>query len=236
MRDRGALVVLLAMPSVLLVFMNQIFESVINSSGGDEVTDFMSIERVTVAMTVFGILWMLTVAAGKIAGDKETGYLRRLRTTPTRALGFVLAYSTAPFFVCIFQILLVFGVSVILGLRWQENTYLVFIIYLLCSLSTIGLAMILSSFTSNREQIEGITIFILLPLAFFSGAFMPSEIMPAWARIIGDYTYTGIAIKTGGDVLVDNVNLTTVVPELTYLCIWTVSLFILGVLFFRRNI
>jgi len=227
------LIILLAMPSVLIVFMYQIFSGVGGPEGGG---DPFSLERVTVGMTVFGLLWLMTLAAGKIAGDKETGFLRRLRTTPTRALGFVLAYSIPPVLVSIFQILFVFGVALLLGLTWQENTYLVLLVLFLCGLSTIGLGMILSSFTSNREQIEGVTILILLPLAFLSGAFMPLEIMPSWASAIGSATYTGQAIKAGTSILVDNAGLETILPELRNLGIWAGSLFLFGVLCFRRNI
>ena len=181
LRDRGYLIILLAMPTVLIVFMNQVFGGLGGPSGpeGNGAPDFMSLERVTVGMTVFGLLWLMTLAAGKIAADKETGFLCRLRTTPTRALEFVLAYSIPPILVSVFQILFVFGIALLLGLVWQENTYLVLLVLFLCGLSTIGLGMILSSFTNNREQIEGVTILILLPLAFLSGAFMPIEILPS---------------------------------------------------------
>lgn len=227
------MIILLAMPAVLIVFMHQIFSGVGGPEGGG---DPFSLERVTVGMTVFGLLWLMTLAAGKIAGDKETGFLRRLRTTPTRALGFVLAYSIPPVLVSIFQILFVFGVALLLGLTWQENTYLVLLVLFLCGLSTIGLGMILSSFTSNREQIEGVTILILLPLAFLSGTFMPLEIMPSWASAIGSVTYTGQAVKAGASILVNNAGLETILPELRNLGIWAGSLFFLGVLCFRRNI
>jgi len=238
LRDRGYLIILLAMPAVLIVFMNQIFSGLGGPSGpeGNGAPDFMSLERVTVGMTVFGLLWLMTLAAGKIAGDKETGFLRRLRTTPTRALEFVLAYSIPPILVSVFQILFVFGVALLLGLTWQENTYLVFLVLFLCGLSTIGLGMILSSFTSNREQVEGVTILILLPLAFLSGTFMPLEILPPWASVIGSNAYTGQAIKAGTSILVDNAGLETIIPELRNLGIWATSLFFLGVLCFRRNI
>ena len=218
--------------------MNQVFSGLGGASGpeGNGGPDFMSLERVTVGMTIFGLLWLMTLVAGKIAGDKETGFLRRLRTTPTRALGFVLAYSIPTVLVSIFQILFVFGVALLLGLTWQENTYLVFLVLFLCGLSTIGLGMILSSFTSNREQVEGVTILILLPLAFLSGTFMPLEIMPPWASVIGSNVYTGQAIKAGTSFLVDNASLETIIPELRNLGIWAACLFFLGVLCFRRNI
>lgn len=76
----------------------------------------------------------------------------------------------------------------------QKNIYLVLLIFFLCGLSTIGLGIILSSFTNNREQIEGITILILLPLAFISGTFMPVEILLSWASAIGSANYTGQAV------------------------------------------
>ncbi len=226
------------MPAVLIVFMNQVFSGLGGASGpeGNGGPDFMSLERVTVGMTIFGLLWLMTLVAGKIAGDKGTGFLRRLRTTPTRALGFVLAYSIPTVLVSIFQILFVFGVALLLGLTWQENTYLVFLVLFLCGLSTIGLGMILSSFTSNREQVEGVTILILLPLAFLSGTFMPLEIMPPWASVIGSNVYTGQAIKAGTSILVDNASLETIIPELRNLGIWAACLFFLGVLCFGRNI
>ncbi len=226
------------MPAVFIVFMNQISRGLGGPSGpqGNGAPDFMSLERITMGMTVFALLWLMTLAAGKIAGDKETGYLRRLRTTPTRALGFVLAYSIPPILVSIFQILFVFGIALLLGLAWQENTYLVLIVLFLCGLSSIGLGMILASFTSNREQVEGITILILLPLAFLSGTFMPLEILPPWASAIGSTAYTGQTIKAGVSVLVDNASLEAILPELRNLGIWAGSLFFLGVLCFRRNI
>ena len=96
--------------------------------------------------------------------------------------------------------------------------------------------MILSSFTSNREQVEGITLLIMFPLAFLSGAFMPVEMLPSWASAIGSATYTAQAIKAGVSILVDNASLETILPELRNLGIWAGSLFLFGVLCFRRNI
>ena len=238
LRDRQYLIVLLAMPAVLIVFMNQLFRGLGGPSGpeGNGAPDFMSLERITMGMTVFALLWLMTLASGKIVGDKETGYLRRLRTTPTRAVEFVLAYSISPILISVFQILFVFGVALLLGLKWQENTYLVLIVLFLCGLSSISLGMILSSFTSNREQVEGITLLILFPLSFLSGAFIPVEILPSWASAIGSATYTGQAITAGVSVLVDNAGLEAIVQELRNLGIWAGSLFLLGVLCFRRNI
>lgn len=236
LRDRGYLVTLLVMPVALLLFFNQVFRGLGGPPGPEGNGAPMSLEGLTVGMTVFGLLWLMTLAAGRIAGDKETGFLNRLRTTPTGALGFVLAYSIPPVVVSIFQILLVLGVALLLGLTWQENTHLVLLVLFLCGLSTIGLGMILSSFTSNREQIEGVTILILLPLAFLSGTFMPMEILPSWASAIGSTAYTGQAVKAGTSVLLDNASLEMIVPELRNLGIWAGSLFFLGVLCFRRNI
>ena len=238
LRDRQYLIVLLAMPAVLIVFMSQLFSGLGGPSGpeGNGEPDLMSLERITMGMTIFALLWLMTLAAGKIAGDKETGYLRRLRTTPTRAVEFVLAYSIPTILVSIFQILFVFGVALLLGLVWRENTYLVLLVLFLCGFSSISLGMILSSFTSNREQVEGITLLILFPLAFLSGAFMPVEMLPSWASAIGSVTYTGQAITAGVGVLVDNASLETILPELRNLGIWAGSLFLFGVLCFRRNI
>ena len=226
------------MPAAIIVCMSQIFKGLGGPPGpeGNGAPDVMSLERVTMGMTVFALLWLMTLAAGKIAGDKETGYLRRLRTTPTRAVEFVIGYSIPTILVSIFQILFVFGVALLLGLTWRENTYLVLLVLFLCGLSSISLGMILSSFTSNREQVEGITLLILFPLAFLSGAFMPVEILPSWASAIGSATYTGQAITAGVSVLVDNAGLEVIIQELRNLGIWTGSLFLIGVWCFRRNI
>ena len=90
-------------------------------------------------IAVYGLMILISTAAGIIAGDREKGFLSRLFTTPARPWDFILGYSLPFIPVLIVSTLIYLGVGMALGLTIVGNLGHAFLIFFLIGLCAIGI-------------------------------------------------------------------------------------------------
>jgi ABC-2 type transport system permease protein len=122
-------------------------------------------------------------------------------------------------------------------LLFQVNLYwnipVIILAIFLGSLSAIGLGLIISSVAKNEEAANSIAVILSVPLQFFIGAFFPLEIMPAAAQMFGEalpFTKMVDAMKA---IMTRNLPFDAVVPELLYITVSGIILFIIGTIAYR---
>ncbi|MCK5182503.1 MAG: ABC transporter permease, partial [Dehalococcoidia bacterium] len=93
-------------------------------------------------IAVYGLMILVSTAAGIIAGDREKGFLARMFTTPARPWDFILGYSLPFIPVLIVSTLIYLGVGMALGLTVVGNLGHAFLIFFLIGLCAIGIGMI----------------------------------------------------------------------------------------------
>jgi ABC-type multidrug transport system permease subunit len=134
------------------------------------------------------ILQLLTVTlmACTIARERESGTLYQLMVTSLRrseiALGKIIPYLAV-------SILLIVVIATVtwfhfhVPFRQPAMLALICLLFLLCSL---GLGLLISTFSRTQTQAIQFSVFFLLPVFVLSGAFAPLEQLPAFIRYISE--------------------------------------------------
>jgi ABC-type multidrug transport system permease subunit len=134
------------------------------------------------------ILQLLTVTlmACTIARERESGTLYQLLVTSLQrgeiVLGKILPYLVVSIF-------LIVMISVVAAWHFQVHFFhipmlaLICLLFLLCSL---GLGLLISTFSRSQTQAIQFSVFFLLPVFVLSGAFAPLEQLPAFIRYVSE--------------------------------------------------
>lgn len=118
-----------------------------------------------------------------VAGYREQGILRRLRTTPIRPLTILAAQVIVFLAMTLFgAMLLVLVGKLVYQMRFEGNVFSVLLAFILSALSFFAFGFLLASLapTARTAQVVGMALFY--PMLFLSGAAIPREILPATVR------------------------------------------------------
>jgi ABC-2 type transport system permease protein len=134
------------------------------------------------------ILQLLTVTlmACTIARERESGTLYQLLVTSLQrgeiVIGKILPYLAV-------SILLIVMITVVAGMHFQVQFYgipmlaVICLLFLVCSL---GLGLLISTFSRSQTQAIQFSVFFLLPVFVLSGAFAPLEQLPRYVRYVSE--------------------------------------------------
>ncbi len=186
-------------------------------------------------MAVYGLMILMPSVGGIMVRDRTRGFLSRLMTTPARPSDFIFGY-TLPFIpVIIISIAIYLGVGILMGLSIIGNFGLAFLILLIIGICCMGIGMILGTLAKTEDQATGIPWIFIVPGAMVSGAWFPAEQMPSVIKGIAGALPFLHAIDASRDVITKGASLTGILPDLYWLVGWTVALFAIGIVVFRRS-
>jgi ABC-2 type transport system permease protein len=134
------------------------------------------------------ILQLLTVTlmACTIARERESGTLYQLMVTSLQR-GEIVIGKILPYLVV--SICLIVVISAVAAWHFQVRFYqtpvlaLICLLFLLCSL---GLGLLISTFSRTQTQAIQFSVFFLLPVFVLSGAFAPLEQLPQTIRYVSE--------------------------------------------------
>ena len=184
-------------------------------------------------IAVYGLMILISTAAGIIAGDREKGFLSRMFTTPARPSDFILAYSLPFIPVLIISTLIYLGVGIGLGLTIVGNLGHAFLIFFLIGLCAIGIGMIVGSLVKSESQ-AGISWLFIVPIAMISGAWFTVDRMPSALRSVAGALPFIHAMDASRAVL-NGSPFSAIILDLYWLAGWAVVLFAAGIALFRRT-
>ena len=184
-------------------------------------------------IAVFGLMILISTAAGIIAGDREKGFLARMFTTPARPWDFILGYSLPFIPVLIVSTLIYLGVGMALGLTVVGNLGHAFLIFFLIGLCSIGIGMIVGSLVKSESQ-AGVSWIFIVPMAMISGAWFSTEGMPSAVKSVAGALPFIHAIDASRAVL-NGSSFSAIILDIYWLVGWAVVLFAVGIVLFRRT-
>lgn len=134
------------------------------------------------------ILQLLTVTlmACTIARERESGTLYQLLVTSLQR-GEIVLGKILPYLVV--SMVLIAMITVVAAWHFQVRFYgipmlaLICFLFLLCSL---GLGLLISTFSRSQTQAIQFSVFFLLPVFVLSGAFAPLEQLPRYIRYVSE--------------------------------------------------
>ncbi|MBN3523501.1 ABC transporter permease [Paenibacillus apiarius] len=149
---------------------------------------FDMISQVVPGYTVMFVFFIIISMTRRFISDKETGMTARLSSTPMRPLSYLIGMWIPYLLVVLFQcaVLLSFG-HFVYGLELGDMLSVVVIILAL-SLCVTGLGLALSVFAKSENQGVAFTQLIAMGGAVIGGLWFPTEMMPKFMQIIGQFT------------------------------------------------
>jgi ABC-2 type transport system permease protein len=152
------------------------------------------------AFIVFYLTTLLTLIS--FVGERTSGNLERLQTTPLRESEIVVGYAAAFSIVGILQTLILFIIGVtVFNITVVGNMILAFLVIALLATVSLSLGILLSSLAKREAQAIQLLPFIALPMLLLSGTFWPLEAIPSWLRPFSYLTPPTYAIDATRSVM-----------------------------------
>jgi ABC-2 type transport system permease protein len=138
-----------------------------------------------------GVLGILVLAIGFIlAGlnlvkEKESGTIEQMNVTPVKKYQFMIS-KIVPFLI-IGLIDLGLGLTlgkIVFGIPFVGSIGLLFLCSTIFMISALGLALLISTFSSTQQQFMFTGFFFMIIFMLMSGIFTPMDSMPVWAQKI----------------------------------------------------
>ena len=198
-------------------------------------TEINYIDFMGPGIIIFGLLILIPTSARTMVRDKEKGFLSRLLTTPTRPVDFLLGYSLSLVVITIAQIIIFVAGAWALGMDVVGSLWLAFLVFFLTGLCSIGIGMVVASLSKSENQAEPLCWLIAMPLAMLSGCWFSIELMPSYLRSVAYAFPYAHSIDASRGVLIRGVGMEAISSDLLFLIGWTVVIFFIGVILFRRS-
>ena len=195
-------------------------------------------------LIVFALLLQVSVVAGNMVRDIETGTLDRLKLSKVRSFDLLFGTFLTWTIITVAQVLILIAVAIALGYKHQgdfTSLGLATLIGVIAGMASISLALIVASFTTTERQAGTLCAMLSMPLGFMAGAFipLPQQVLGTF----GVHTYQIYdllpwthAISALRSVLTYGTGLSAdVVFEMSWLIVLTAILFVIGVMTYART-
>jgi ABC-2 type transport system permease protein len=118
---------------------------------------------------------------------RELGFLKRLRATPLSATTYIAATLVSTLIVFVLQVIALFVLGrIFYGTPFPHALGSLVLAVVIGAAAFAGLGVATASLIHSAEGSSAVVNFILLPMAFLTGAFGPTRHYPSFLRVIGD--------------------------------------------------
>lgn len=135
------------------------------------------IDSLTPGIAVFGLSFITLFSASIVAGDRESSFLSRLRTTPMRSFDFIIGYTLPMLPLALLQTAICYFVAFILGLEISVNALIAALSMFPTALFFIFVGLFCGSLLTSK-QVGGICGALLTNLtAWLSGTWFDVKLV-----------------------------------------------------------
>jgi len=197
-------------------------------------------DLVVPGLLILSLIMLLFPASIAIVTEVENKTMLRLKLSRLTSLEFLAGISVIQVVVGLVAILLTLLMADLLGFEFTGSLLPLLLIAALTSISIIAFSLILAAATKTTNEILIIGNFPMFLFMFFTGAAFPMQ-GKAWFTIAGyPVSLQGLmspthAIRALNKIMIMNMRLSDVAPEMIALLILTIIYFIVGVWLFQRR-
>jgi ABC-type multidrug transport system permease subunit len=143
----------------------------------------------------YAAIFITMTVAQAFTTDRETGMLRRLRTTPTTATEIMLSQTISNMGIALLQVALVFAMAHLIGYRPKGDGWslvMAVLIVALFSLCNVGFGLITATLAKSSGAATGLSFVFIMPQMFL-GTFVGFALSPtaqAAGRFVPSYYVT----------------------------------------------
>ena len=189
-RDPRTLVLLVVVPCVLILLVDQLF------AGREQVFQSVGVPM----LGLFPLISMFLVTSITMLRERTTGTLERLLTTPLTKLELLLGYGAAFAVVAVAQVAVVSFVGFgLLGLQSAHSKLLIVLLAVANALLGMAFGLFLSAFARTEFQAVQFMPAFVLPQILLCGLFVARDQMAVWLQWISaalPLTYAFDALDT----------------------------------------
>ena len=127
---------------------------------------------------VFGITFVILASSEILVHERVQGTLRRLRLAQVRTSDLLIGLTLAMTFFALVQLPITLGSAILLGFQNNGSLFLVLLIGFLMNLTSIGIGLIIASYSRNPGEATTLASVALVPLIFLSDAMYPMPKIP----------------------------------------------------------
>lgn len=229
-RSRGRMIAALGQPLLFLIALGFGFSTMYAKAGGGDFIQFLA--PGIIAMT---ILFTAMFSGIEVIWDKQFGFLKETLVAPVPRFHIMMGKTLGGATVSIFQGVIVFLVTLLVGFRVENLAYLplaLLFVFLIAILFT-ALGTAIASKMEDMQAFPLIMNFLIMPLFFLSGALFPLEGLPKIIEIItkiNPLTYGVDAIR-GSLTGISDFGLAT---DFTVVALVAIAVMIIGTYLFSR--
>ncbi|WP_066367098.1 ABC transporter permease [Herbidospora mongoliensis] len=187
-RDKAALVWGVACPLVVLVILGSI------PSLREPITEDLTVFDVYVPVLILFNVAILAMTAlpSTLAGYRENGVLRRMRTTPVGPVRVLAAQLVANFVIALVAMALFLAVAGLgFGVEPPRNPLGFAVAWLLATAALLSIGLLVTALVPSRAAATAIGTLLFFPMMFFAGLWVPIAQMPPLLQDVSAYTPLG---------------------------------------------
>ena len=170
--------------ALFLFMFRYIFGGAIHPTGGLDYVDFLA-----PGFLATGILWLGMPAAAGVAEDAATGVHDRLRSLPVPRSSVMIGRSLADTTLTLWGLLVAGVLAFLVGFRLDAGiaeAALALALMLLAAYSFMWVFIAIGLTAGNAQAAQGTATLLVIPLAFVSAAYVPSDTLPGWMQPVAD--------------------------------------------------
>jgi ABC-2 type transport system permease protein len=191
-------------------------------------------------LLILSIIMLMFSATVALVTEVEHKTIIRLKLSKVTAFEFLSGVGFIQVLVGLISILLTLGTAVWLGFSYTGSFFNLLLIAVLTSISIIAFSLILAAITKSVNEVLIISNFPLFLFMFFTGAAFPIKGIELFSFAGYPFTLQGFMSPTHSvnalkKLLVLNMGIGDVLPEITSLICLTVIYFFVGVYTFRQR-
>ncbi|MBN2099702.1 MAG: ABC transporter permease [Dehalococcoidia bacterium] len=186
------------------------------------------------AFVVFMLTTLLTLIS--FVGERTSGNLERLQSTPLRESELVVGYAIAFSIIGMLQtvVLLVIGVAAF-DIMIVGNIVLAFAVIALLAIVSLSLGILLSSLAKREAQAIQFFPLIVLPTFLLAGIFWPVEAIPGWLRPLSYAIPPSYAVDATRSVMLRGWGIGEIWIDIVALCGFAGAFLIVAILSLKRG-
>ncbi|MGA9141190.1 MAG: ABC transporter permease [Methanocella sp.] len=211
--------------------------TVSNSEGTKTASTF---DGMVPGLLALSLMMLMFTAAASIIREKDKGTIIRLKMSKMRASDYLASVSLGQILIGIGAMGLTFLTAIAVGYRPGGPLLEVLLVCVLCSLSIIGISLIMAAFLRSIFDLMTIGCFPFFILMFFSGGMFPLPALHVFTLFghainVNDVLPTTHAIFAIDRILNYGTGLAGLQFEIGALAVLTVAYFVIGLWLFKKK-
>ena len=212
----------------------------ISETGIGTSSDISDFDMIVPGILILSVIMLMFTATIAFISEVENKTIIRLKLSRITSFEFVSGITVVQIIVGITSILLTLATASLLGFEFNGSVAIFIFIAILTSISIIAFSLILAALVKTTNEVLIVGNFPLFLFMFFTGAAFPFRSEGLFSLFGYPVTLQGLmspthAISALNKIMIMQMKLVDIIPEITALIILIVVYFITGMILFRNR-